>query len=368
MSSTYGQFDLCGFPKASAFWFRSQWLLPPPQQESSTDNTTATVASSRRLHSLQHTKAIVNGRPFDVDQDKVEVHIVESWEKPNPPCDRDNNCNKTIHVYSNAPIVELLVAYDESVPQSLGQRTLVQMIDGDEGTYGEWIDIPWNPGSILAVAKSERGTELARTRRYTTATTKGSNQNETPKLRWVLSLDCPSPQTGTGSSLFLDGTDVALVRATLVDDTTNRTMVGDSSQFVSFRIVSGPGMILGTANGDAHSKSSHTNHYHTAFHGLVRAVVKVTSLAGLSETERQVLQSMEIGHVQSEKASTVSGNEPSSFLSYYDTRDIVIEATSDGLPPARLTIPTSTNYHKDSVLSVAARGAGRPVDLIMGHN
>lgn len=27
VSSTYGQYDLCGFPKAAAFWYRVQWLL-----------------------------------------------------------------------------------------------------------------------------------------------------------------------------------------------------------------------------------------------------------------------------------------------------------------------------------------------------
>ena len=27
VSSTYGQYDLCGFPKSAAFWFRTQWLL-----------------------------------------------------------------------------------------------------------------------------------------------------------------------------------------------------------------------------------------------------------------------------------------------------------------------------------------------------
>ena len=49
-----------------------------------------------------------------------------------------------------------------------------------------------------------------------------------------------------------------------------------------------------------------------------------------------------------------------------DDRNIVIEATSEGLLPVRLTIPTSTNRNKDSVLSVATKEAGRPVSLFMG--
>ena len=30
VSSSYGQYDLCGFPKAAAFWYRVQWLLTIP--------------------------------------------------------------------------------------------------------------------------------------------------------------------------------------------------------------------------------------------------------------------------------------------------------------------------------------------------
>jgi len=29
VSSTYGQYDLCGFPKASAFWYRTQARTQP---------------------------------------------------------------------------------------------------------------------------------------------------------------------------------------------------------------------------------------------------------------------------------------------------------------------------------------------------
>mmetsp|Transcript_25281 Transcript_25281/g.55417 ORF Transcript_25281/g.55417 Transcript_25281/m.55417 type:complete len:84 (-) Transcript_25281:329-580(-) len=50
-------------------------------------------------------------------------------------------------------------------------------------------------------------------------------------------------------------------------------------------------------------------------------------------------------------------------LSYDDERDVVIEAASPGFAPVRLYIPTSTSREEASVLAVAAKGAGRPVDF-----
>ena len=214
VSSTYGQFDLCGFPKASAFWFRSQWLLSQPREFLSLSNQDASIpmtADRRHLGSSASvgTFAIANGRPFETNN-LVEVHIVESWESPDHWNQTKGNTTRTIHVYSNAPVVELFVQgkkNHDGKPTSLGRRTLVPMVEGDAGTYGEWQDIPWEPGSLLAIAQSLDGTELARTRRQTNPTD--------PNMALRLSLDSPSPHTGTGSALFLDGSDVALVRATL---------------------------------------------------------------------------------------------------------------------------------------------------------
>lgn len=58
----------------------------------------------------------------------------------------------------------------------------------------------------------------------------------------VLSVDCPSPVTGTGDALLLDGQDAGLVRATIVDS--NGHFVAHGSNNISFSIVSGPGRIM----------------------------------------------------------------------------------------------------------------------------
>jgi hypothetical protein len=54
VSSTYGQYDLAGFPKAAAFWYRTQWLTNIADGPDKTFYTNGTQ----------------------------EVHIVESWESP----------------------------------------------------------------------------------------------------------------------------------------------------------------------------------------------------------------------------------------------------------------------------------------------
>ena len=81
VSSTYGQYDLCGFPKAAAFWYRTQWLLTAPE---GADKTFATHG--------EHA-----------------VHIVESWESPAAFNQTKNQTTRAIHAYSSAPHVELLV-------------------------------------------------------------------------------------------------------------------------------------------------------------------------------------------------------------------------------------------------------------------
>ena len=63
----------------------------------------------------------------------------------------------------------------------------------------------------------------------------------------VLSLDAPSPDTGTGVALYLDGSDVALVRATIVD--ANGDVCEDATNVVTFQVVAGPGLVWGTGNG-----------------------------------------------------------------------------------------------------------------------
>merc|ERR1711862_732280 len=69
VSSTYGQYDLCGFPKAASFWYRTQWLL-----------------------------TILDGpdKTFPT-QGSHEVYLVESWESPDSFPSTKGNKTRAIH-------------------------------------------------------------------------------------------------------------------------------------------------------------------------------------------------------------------------------------------------------------------------------
>ena len=310
VSSTYGQFDLYGFPKDAAFWFRTQWLLHIPDDR--VDKTFPTY-------------------------DSYEVKIVESWESPDSWDQTHGNTTKTIHAYSNAPFVELYVN-----DVSKGSQPVATMIAG-AGSYAEWVDVTWEAGTLKAVARSMDGSKVAETHRSTCG----------QAAALVLSLDSPSQETGTGDALLLDRQDAALVRATIVDSTGH--VVHLATNNVTFTVISGPGVIQGTGNGDPKSYVANDSPWHPAYHGLVRAVVRVTSMAAFSVKERVLLESID-GPI-----SPLTNSRPESLL---DDNDIVIEASSPGLDSVRLVIPTSTDYKHAAVLRVAKKAAGKPVNFL----
>ena len=162
----------------------------------------------------------------------------------------------------------------------------------------------------------------------------------------VLSLDVPSEATGTGGALLADGQDTALVRASIVDSRGN--VVHDAAHDVTFVVKSGSGRLAGTHNGriDSHGRADADTV--AAYHGLARAVVVVTSVAALPAVQRALLSAIDID-------SVVDGLVDGAALS-----QIVVEASSPGLPPAQLAIPVSTAA-ADGVLEVARRSAGKVV-------
>ena len=121
---------------------------------------------------------------------------------------------------------------------------------------------------------------------------------------------------------------------------------------ISFRVVSGPGRIQGTGNGDPHCHEPINAPWNSAYHGLVRAVVRVTGTAGREAREKELLAAIDA------EGPMVPG---SNFLS--DQGPIVVEASSEGFASVRVNIPTSTNKNAHSVYAAAAAAAGKPVDF-----
>ena len=308
VSSTYGQYDLCGFPKAAAFWYRTQWLL---LVDDGPDKPFAT-----------------NGRH--------EVHLVESWESPAAFPSTRGNTTRDVHAYSSAPAVELLVN-----GRSQGTRAVTPMRRGP-GSYAEWLGVPWEAGTVTAVARDARGAAVARASRHTNAR----------PARLALSVDSPSERTGTGKALVLDGQDAALVRASVLDEAGR--VVHLASNNVSFRVVSGPGVVQGTHNGDPHCYEPNNAPWHSAYHGLVRAVIRVTRLDARSPAELKLLGQIDLDGpaAAANQQRSPKGSAP-----------IVVEAGSPGFASVRVSIPVSMSPEADGVFAVAEATAGAPVDF-----
>lgn len=309
VSSTYGQFDLGGFPKAAAFWYRTQWLL-----------------------------SIADGpdKPFATNG-SYEVHLVESWESPDAfPSTKGNTSRSSIHAYSNAPNVELLVN-----GKSIGTRAVTSMIRGP-GSYAEWLAVPWETGSLTAVARDHEGRAVAQTTKHT--------NGKASALQ--LTVDAPSPATGTGEALLLDGQDAALLRGAVVDD--KGRVMHLATHNLTFRVVSGPGVVQGTHNGDPHCHTPNNAPWHSAYHGLVRAVVRVTSVAARCPHERALLSEIDA-------SGPMAKHESHAYVD--DTAPIVVEVSSPGFAPARASIAVSKDPHAAGVMQAAAASAGKPVDF-----
>ncbi len=287
VSSSFGQFDLAGFPKAQAHWYRNRWLLRandssagkpfatsgnnevhiveswepataiPPAKCAVTKpgvklnnsnyadgNGPRTAADAADCCSICAHTAHCGHWSFHINTSVPGKHcswgsltyccwlhqaggdigmpggganpVADSqWTSgttppPWPPPVPVRTADKNMTVYSSASSVELLIN-----GASLGKKVL----PAQQHTVGapvvqswaEWDDVKWTAGNATAVARNAKGEVVA----VDTRVTCGSPQSI------VLSLDAPSPRTGTGTALLADGVDAALVRATVVDSAGN---------------------------------------------------------------------------------------------------------------------------------------------------
>eukprot|EP00045_Choanoeca_perplexa_P013797 m.157887 g.157887 ORF g.157887 m.157887 type:complete len:955 (-) comp16458_c0_seq1:38-2902(-) len=279
--------DVAGFPKETGAWFKAWWL--------------ANISTSDA------------GRP-NLPQDDT-VYIVESWQPP------VNGSNRTIHVYSNLPMIELRLNGNSQGTQAMPFFGMVTFT------------VPYQPGELLAVGYDSAGTAVANSTRYSP----GSG------YALQLSLDAPSPTTGTGSRLVLDGEDTAMVRCTIVDSQGHT--IPSATHNVTFSILSGPGRVIGTHNGDPASHVVASSLTRPAYHGLVRAFVRTTTVAIGSQSSRLRLSEVDLDHDSVTKVDTSA--TPS-------VDAIVLQATVPSLQlSTTLTIETSVDV--DDLAGAVAR-------------
>ena len=272
ISSSFGQFDLTGYPKAHAYWYQAWWLC----------DVAVTDA----------------GRP-PLDACYV-VHVAEQWDDTVPP--------STIHIFSNAPLVELILN-----DRSLGTKKMPR-----HGYVA--FNVTYTPGTLVAVARSQRGNALANHTRTSPHSSTG--------LR--LSLAIPSPETGTGTAVIADGHDAALLRVEVVDE--RGAVVSHATDMVTFHVVSGPGLIVGVGNGDPSCHEHNRVSARSTYHGLASVMVKVT--LDCTTTNHDLLQHID---VDSNSSSIVVAESCPPSL-----EPIIVEATASGLSSSnRVSVPVS---------------------------
>jgi len=209
-------------------------------------------------------------------------------------------------------------------------------VSKDHWVGGQRTDIPplFNNATLLAVASMKPDAKVLAT--HTLQTPIGG------AVKLTMILDVPSVATGTGNTLLLDGTDIALIRVQVSDS--RGVLVSNGTPRISFRVVSGPGRVVGVGNGNPvdHEwmKSTSVN----AFGGLARVFVAVTqdcvspNLATVQQIDLDVSRHVKIFPHPHQCTSN----------------PILVEAVADGLTKATISIPVSVDP-EEAPLAVAKR-------------
>ena len=96
----------------------------------------------------------------------------------------------------------------------------------------------------------------------------------------------------TGSALVADGEDTAMLRATLVDAT--GALVPGAMNNISFTVVSGPGKVWSTHNGDPANVKSNDEPWNLAYHGLARVYIRTTADHATAAAHRRRLRQIDL--------------------------------------------------------------------------
>ena len=269
-----------------------------------------------------------------------------------------------VHVYSSAPAVELLINGESVGVQALRNPQLTPGADSKypaQPTAQSWATYTvakFVPGNLTAVALDPGNTAAAAALATHTVLTGGA------AAKLVLTLDAPNPRSGTGDALLLDGQDAGLVRATIVDGAGQ--LVADATHNVTFEIVSGPGRIVGAHNGDPQCHEPNQVAWHSAYHGLVRAVVMTTEDKASPAWHRKRLVEIDAENglqttVIADPVAVGGRGVQASSNGIAPPAPIMLKASCDGLPATTISIPTSSDAALDSVYSVAEASAGKKV-------
>jgi len=287
-SCSYGQFDLAAFPKPHAYWYRTNWLAlmgedtpgrPPLDSLHVARILSLPMSGSATIHtvaSTEHQELIVDGQSlgkqsvtaghdtqwnvpshgpqchFPVDLSDVQCHGLKdiSSAKDAKACEmsccKDNNCR--VWQYSKEKGCWTGTSAQNCVPEASWVGAGAQ-----QGFQNATLHALDDKGHVVASHTFVGGTAVHGIQ---------------------LIVDVPSPSTGTGSALVLDGSDVAMIRAQVVDK--NGTVVHHVPTNITFEVVQGPGEVVGTGNGNPTNLQRAVDPTVVTSKGVARGFVQVT--------------------------------------------------------------------------------------------
>eukprot|EP01060_Flectonema_neradi_P039710 TRINITY_DN884_c0_g1_i1.p1 TRINITY_DN884_c0_g1~~TRINITY_DN884_c0_g1_i1.p1 ORF type:complete len:927 (+),score=254.24 TRINITY_DN884_c0_g1_i1:63-2783(+) len=154
-----------------------------------------------------------------------------------------------------------------------------------------------------------------------------------------ISVDVPSPTTGTGSKLYLDGTDVALLHVTLLDAEGTAVSQDLNQVNVTWEVVSGPAKVLGVGNGDVKNHQKVLGNTISTYAGLARSVIQIT--VDCVSASRGLVEAVD------------SLKGPISYSNSCPQGPVVVKASSESLPSTTVQIEVS-GLPQDSPFAAAS--------------
>ncbi|GAB6167921.1 hypothetical protein JCM1393_03810 [Clostridium carnis] len=227
-SSYFGAIDTAGFEKDIFYFYQSQWSNKP------------------MVHLLPHW-SFENDNSIKVDGDKILVYA-----------------------YTNANSVDLY--YNEDVnSKELGKLVGTDIYDVTNAGYNRKyketkegklhleFKVPYKKGKLTAIAKNEKGEEIARDVVKTANKAKKINLNADRQV------------------IAAGGNDLSFITVEIVDE--NGTLVPNADNLINFEI-SGNGKIVGVDNGNAASVERYKDNKRKSFNGKALVIVQSTENNG----------------------------------------------------------------------------------------
>lgn len=383
----YGQFDIAGSPKPHAYIYNVNWLQL--LDDADAGRPPAPVQAVARLLDLVDQlpcdatgctiSAVSTGHTNELLVDNVSVGIATpatvgdpvSWHVPYlKDASTRENCSFPKN-FTGVQCKDLEARKAAKNPAACeaaccGDTACDTWQFDVSGSKGCWMGVPtscdkagagWvgagrfgppgpghlNISTVEVRAKDAHGTTVA------------ADSVRTPASHGTMSLrsdlDIPSPSTGTGRALLLDGVDAGLVRVTLVDAA--GVLVSTSPRNVSFEVVSGPGRIVGVGSGDPASHSYQQGNVAATFAGTVKAVVRVT--VDCTSAGRGLAQQIDSDSGKDGSTTIVAPGAPET-CGGFDKQPIIVRARAGSLS-VQAAIALSTDVGADGYLAVARASA-----------